>query len=306
MKKAIFTAFLFVISLGYIFAYDFYAPDTVLQGGVITVLMEPGQNSLGAEIELKQGVDIHSRTKVFRSRVGDIPVEIALLGVPSTLRPGVYSIYALDEDGSEVKKNIIVNTEEFISEDIPLTRSMSSLRQSDDPLKAEQWRNLLVILKTVKTDHVYEQDKLKLPVTDYLRLSSFYGDRRRYLYDDGTSASSIHNGIDYSAEPGTPVYAGGRGLVVFSGERIISGNTVVIEHLPGVYSLYYHLNSLIAGEGDMVAAGEQIGTVGATGLVTGAHLHWEIRVAGVAVSPEPLMSGSIIDKDFILSKMNSQ
>ena len=172
--------------------------------------------------------------------------------------------------------------------------------------RQSKWRNLLTILKTVDTAHVYENNGLEVPVAHYLRKSSFYGDRRRFLYDDGTSARSIHNGIDYSAEPGTPVYAAGAGRVVFSGERIISGNTIVIEHLPGVYTLYYHMNSLAAAEGDMLSAGIKVGTVGATGLATGAHLHWEVRVGGVAVDPKPLTGGSIIDKDFILSIIEEQ
>jgi murein DD-endopeptidase MepM/ murein hydrolase activator NlpD len=79
-------------------------------------------------------------------------------------------------------------------------------------------------------------------------------------------------------------------------DRIVTGNTVVIEHLPGVFSLYYHLDSIGVDEGDVVEQGERIGTVGMTGLATGPHLHWEIRVGGVPVAPEeasrvPLLLG---------------
>ena len=68
--------------------------------------------------------------------------------------------------------------------------------------------------------------------------------------------------------------------------RIVTGDTVVIEHLPGVYSLYYHLDEIFVEEGEEIAVEALIGTVGSTGLATGPHLHWEIRVAGVPVSPE--------------------
>ena len=146
-------------------------------------------------------------------------------------------------------------------------------------------------------------DDFSLPVTA-LRQTSFFGDRRRYLYDDGTTATSIHAGVDYSAVPGTPIYAPGPGKVVFADMRILTGNTVVIEHLPGVYSLYYHMQDINTVDGDILEERELIGTVGATGLVTGAHLHWEMRVAGVAVEPETWLTESLIDKDFIISNIS--
>ena len=67
--------------------------------------------------------------------------------------------------------------------------------------------------------------------------------------------------------------------------RIITGNTVIIEHLPGVFTLYYHMDSILIESGMVVKKGKQIGPVGATGLVTGAHLHWELRVSQVPVDP---------------------
>ena len=72
--------------------------------------------------------------------------------------------------------------------------------------------------------------------------------------------------------------------------RISTGWSVVVEHLPGVYSLYYHLDSLAASEGEAVRAGTLIGRSGSTGLSTGPHLHWEFRVNGEAVSPDWFLS----------------
>jgi murein DD-endopeptidase MepM/ murein hydrolase activator NlpD len=93
-------------------------------------------------------------------------------------------------------------------------------------------------------------------------------------------------GLDLAAPVGTPVYSSGDGIVRMARNRIVTGETVVIEHLPGVYSLYYHLDEISVEEGEEIAVGAMIGTVGSTGLATGPHLHWEIRVAGVPVSPE--------------------
>jgi murein DD-endopeptidase MepM/ murein hydrolase activator NlpD len=91
--------------------------------------------------------------------------------------------------------------------------------------------------------------------------------------------------------------------VVLARNRIVTGNSVIIEHLPGVYSLYYHLDSIDAAEGAIVAAGERLGLSGATGLATGPHLHWEIRVSGENTDPDILMARPVLDKDALLSRL---
>jgi len=78
-------------------------------------------------------------------------------------------------------------------------------------------------------------------------------------------------------------------------DRILTGLTIIIEHLPGVFSLYYHLDRLDVVPGDAVVAGDAIGTVGSTGLSTGPHLHWELRVAGAAVDPSPYLERPLVD-----------
>ena len=97
------------------------------------------------------------------------------------------------------------------------------------------------------------------------------------------------------------VVAAGAGTVVMARFRIITGLTVVIEHLPAVYSLYYHLSRLNVAVGERVEPGTALGTVGSTGLATGPHLHWEVRAAGVAVDPDVLVTTPLVDMpdDFV-------
>jgi murein DD-endopeptidase MepM/ murein hydrolase activator NlpD len=82
---------------------------------------------------------------------------------------------------------------------------------------------------------------------------------------------------------------------VFAAERILTGNTIIIEHLPGLFSIYYHLSELAAAEGAMVEKGQIIGMVGMTGFATGPHLHWEIQSMGIAVDPDELTQGPLLD-----------
>jgi murein DD-endopeptidase MepM/ murein hydrolase activator NlpD len=90
--------------------------------------------------------------------------------------------------------------------------------------------------------------------------------------------SSPHTGVDFPSPTGTPVHAAQRGRVVLAEPLYFSGNTVVIDHGWGVYTLYGHFSETAVKPGDMVESGAVIGKVGATGRVTGPHLHWGLTV----------------------------
>jgi murein DD-endopeptidase MepM/ murein hydrolase activator NlpD len=77
--------------------------------------------------------------------------------------------------------------------------------------------------------------------------------------------------------------------------RINTGYSIIIEHLPGVYSHYYHLSEMRVHEGDIVQSGDVIAASGATGLATGPHLHWEVRIAGENADPDYLCARALID-----------
>ena len=107
-----------------------------------------------------------------------------------------------------------------------------------------------------------------------------------FEYTDKKTSTSLHYGIDYGVPTGTPVHSCAEGKVVLAENRISTGWSVVVEHLPGLYSLYYHMDSLNVQEGQYVKQGEKLGLSGATGLATGPHLHWEVRLNMGAVNPE--------------------
>jgi murein DD-endopeptidase MepM/ murein hydrolase activator NlpD len=94
-----------------------------------------------------------------------------------------------------------------------------------------------------------------------------------------------HNGTDFASPAGTPIKAPNGGRVVIADDLYFSGTTVIIDHGLGLLSMLAHLSQLDVRRGDSVTAGQIVGRVGATGRVTGAHLHWALRVAGARVDP---------------------
>lgn len=101
--------------------------------------------------------------------------------------------------------------------------------------------------------------------------------------------SSPHTGADFLSGSGTPIKAPNRGRVRLAENLYFSGNTVIIDHGLGLFSLFAHLSAFQVKEGDEVATGDVVGLVGATGRVTGPHLHWAVRVNGARIDPLSLL-----------------
>lgn len=116
------------------------------------------------------------------------------------------------------------------------------------------------------------------PVRSYARISAVFGQRGAHW------ASGRHTGVDLAAPVGTPVVASAGGTVRAAGPSGRYGNLVVIDH-GGTSTYYAHLSEITVAVDDVVAGGEVIGAVGATGNVTGAHLHFELRIGGVPHDP---------------------
>jgi hypothetical protein len=100
---------------------------------------------------------------------------------------------------------------------------------------------------------------------------------------------NAHGGADFLSPAGTPVHAPNRGRVAVARDLYFSGNTVIIDHGLGAFSMLAHLSAFDVHEGDTVAAGQVVGRVGATGRVTGPHLHWAVRLNDARVDPLSLL-----------------
>jgi murein DD-endopeptidase MepM/ murein hydrolase activator NlpD len=110
-------------------------------------------------------------------------------------------------------------------------------------------------------------------------------------YNDGPF-NSWHNGLDIGADEGAPIVALAPGRVVYAGRLDIRGNFTAIDHGLGILTCYFHQSEILVQVGQTVQAGDLIGRVGTTGLSTGPHLHWEVRVEGIPVSPWQWVEGA--------------
>jgi len=151
-------------------------------------------------------------------------------------------------------------------------------------------------LKQIEADKLLKDKVFAISAPEPLWAASFrapvtapptdnFGTRRMF---NGTLAS-VHKGMDFRAATGTPVHAGNSGVVVLARPLYYEGNCVVIDHGLGLYTISMHLSGIDVKEGQRVATGDRVGLSGATGRVTGPHLHWAVRWQGAYLDPAKLL-----------------
>jgi murein DD-endopeptidase MepM/ murein hydrolase activator NlpD len=155
-------------------------------------------------------------------------------------------------------------------------------RDTLDPAYTRPENELLAEVFSRVTMERYWEGEFRFPSSNTEVFASYFGSRRNYN-DEGYN--SYHTGLDFFGAIGDPIFAAAAGKVALAEELRVRGKTTIIDHGWGVYTAYLHQSEIHVSEGEMVQAGDLIGLVGATGRVTGSHLHWEVRVGGVAVEP---------------------
>jgi murein DD-endopeptidase MepM/ murein hydrolase activator NlpD len=117
------------------------------------------------------------------------------------------------------------------------------------------------------------------------KVFSNFAETRTYRYQGREIDTQIHFGYDLASTKQAPIPAANTGSVVFAGPLTIYGNTIIIDHGLGLMTLYGHLSTIGVKVGDRVSKGQEIGRTGTTGLATGDHLHYEVLIHGVSVTP---------------------
>jgi murein DD-endopeptidase MepM/ murein hydrolase activator NlpD len=210
-------------------------------------------------------------------------------GVPVDAAPGHHTVTAIatDENDQEMKihAGFRVQKVDFAVQHIRLPVGKQDLNQAA-ALRAESAKIGAALKHTGRK--VYFATDFIWPAEG--RISSPFGVKRRY--NDGVSGT-YHKGVDIANPIGTPVVATNGGQVSLAEHFRSHGKTIIIDHGHGISSIYCHLDQLMVEEGQWVKRGEQIGTIGDTGIATGPHLHFGFSVNDVRVEPLSWIDGRI-------------
>ncbi|MFQ5778826.1 MAG: M23 family metallopeptidase [Terriglobia bacterium] len=210
-------------------------------------------------------------------------IQRALLGVDLDLPPGrsVLTLAARRDTGERFGCSALltVGKGEFALERLQVPERFVELSPADRARARREGERLRRLWTTASARALW-QGGFRRPLEGVEAAGNF--GRRRVLNDQPRSP---HGGEDFRAPAGTPVHAAQGGRVVLADELFFSGNTVVLDHGLGLYTFYGHLESLGVKEREVVEAGALVGRVGATGRVTGAHLHWAVRLNAARVNP---------------------
>ncbi len=202
-----------------------------------------------------------------------------LVPIPPLTEPGPKPL--LVTAGEQTwRTEVPVQPGSFSASNIPAEVSQPILSAADKV--AAEAAALAALFETITPGGWTPRSRFTLPLAGEFPRTSPFGSRRTY---GDNPAVSAHAGEDFSAATGAPVYAPAAGRVVLAATLFVRGNAVVLDHGNGVFTGYWHLSALDVAVGDQVTRGQLLGEVGSTGLSTAAHLHWELRIAGMAVDP---------------------
>lgn len=202
-----------------------------------------------------------------------------LVGIPMFTDTAVYPLRLEVKSGAEARAIVAANLQV-----IGGGYGYQTITINDSELLApaveEAEIDMLVGLTSGFTPERSWENSLSLPAA--AAMNAVFGTLRSY---NGSEYSRYHRGVDFAGAPGTSVLAAADGVVALVDRLHIRGNTTVIDHGWGLYTLYAHQQQTLVQPGDAVASGQVIGTVGSTGRSTGPHLHWEAWLNGVNVDP---------------------
>lgn len=274
----------FLFKLSYDVPLTLAVDGTPKQGD--SFLLRADYLPLGEEMEVTAETDMNF-TPTFYPYEGSM---VAFMPAKYSADAGLYHItLTCGEQSEKFEVNVadgkfVVQVQNFAIDKSVADATVNNTKANDDYEKVTR------PLKNLGDPQKYWEGKFQLPLKkENISTSSPFGIIRII-----NGSKDQHAGIDYPAPTGTPVYAPNNGRVLFAGFLQLTGNMVCIEHGFGLKSWYYHMSGVTVEAGDMVKTGDQIGMVGATGFVTGPHLHFTMSINNVYVNPTQFLNSEVL------------
>jgi murein DD-endopeptidase MepM/ murein hydrolase activator NlpD len=208
----------------------------------------------------------------------------ALVGIDLDVKPGTYPV-AIEGGGGAAGATYLLVVEPRVFR----TRRLTVNEAFVTPPASEQARIdgdtalLAAVWNAPAAERLWNQPFVRPVPQD---ANSAFGTRSIF----NGKPRNAHGGADFLSPAGTPIHAPNAGRIAVARDLYFSGNTVIIDHGLGLFSMLAHLSAIAVHEGDLVTAGQLVGRVGATGRVTGPHLHWAVRASGARVDPLSLLA----------------
>lgn len=265
------------------------AAAVVFSSPLATALELPRERAVAGGVAL---VELGPALVVPQASLDGVPVLVAgrpggwtaVVGIPLEAAPGSLALDVRAEGEPPRRLPVTVGAVRYAEQRLKVAPGKVDLSPAD---LARHERERLRSAEIVATWSALEPGSLRMLQPAPGRRSGSFGLRRVF----NGQPRKPHGGMDIAAPTGTPVVAAAAGKVIDTGDYFFNGNTVWIDHGRGLLTLYCHLSSIAVKAGDTVEAGARIGAVGATGRVTGPHLHWSVMLNRTMVDPALFLAG---------------
>jgi murein DD-endopeptidase MepM/ murein hydrolase activator NlpD len=206
----------------------------------------------------------------------------ALVGIDLDVRPGTYTV-SVTAGSASAGYDLLVTPRTFRTRRLTVDEAFVTPPKSEQARIDREAALLAETWKTPAAERLWTGPFIR-PVSE--PANSAFGTRSVF----NGKPRNAHGGADFLSPAGTPIHAPNGGRIVIARPLYFSGNTVIIDHGLGLFSMLAHLSVIDVHEGDRITTGQVVGKVGATGRVTGPHLHWTVRAADARVDPLSLLA----------------
>ena len=237
----------------------------------------------GGIVNIELGYIVNPAPQVFFQKKRVLVLEndkkwYAVVGIPLTTKAGKYAIQVVSAKKSTDIYFKVAN-KDYPAQYITLKNKRMVNPNPDDIKRITSERPAISKALTTWSTQPINNLLFKLPVDG--RLSSPFGLKRFF----NNQAKNPHSGLDIAARTGAPIMAPAPGIVINTGSYYYNGNTVFVDHGQGLITGYFHMSKILVRPGQLVDSGTKLGEVGATGRVTGPHLHWNVYLNHTKVDP---------------------